>query len=542
MARPTSTPFSQADFLFQSYLGQLPEALRDALITKKLADPGILRAYPRFTLEQLGLQRTIARESTATWSTAGGGVTDDGISTPVECTDDPLTLATPPTSSFTQQHTGEQSTTHRDARPITDTAMTTTTPPHAPVVPEVGVRRKRVGKLLSVNTLRGESSSLVKPMNVPSRATIERKSKKLTDSPHETEPASFLQGNHDDLASHSAISWADSSRRKSEDVVMGAVSSSILNESTDGRVSQDGEQNDDGFPIDLHMDGNRLKSELMDASTELSMIGKKPDDPIGSLGERLRHDPSQAYGEAPNDHASRPTHENLFPPNLVIQRELKDARSSQDRETIVDDIIILYHTLVKDKALPTGYEKEFSSLGPVLRDAAHRQLRNNAAIENEQAAVFLHDFHRQQKKSSETAKSAVEQFVAAARDRPRTYRTRLQKMLYSGPTPREDAEEMERARWVEAWSTLLRATETPMGKMLVEKPHTAQLLGAGRRVTTLRSRVRLARRYLAWLSINFEVLFPTKLEHMVDYFKVRASEPCTRGTLKNTHRSLLLLP
>ena len=316
MARPTSTPFSQADFLSQSYLGQLPEALRDTLITKKLADPGILRAYPRSTLEQLGLQRTIARESTATWSTAGGGVTDDGISTPMECTDDPLTLATPPTSSFTQQHTGEQSTTHRDARPITDTAMTTTTPPHAPVVPEVGVRRKRVGKLLSVNTLHGESSRFVKPMNVPSRATIERKSKKLTDSPQETEPASFLQGNHDDLAaeisstlasfsessknsriaSQSAISWADSSCRKSEDVVMGAVSSSMLNDSTDGRVSQDGEQNDDGFPIDLHMDGNRLKSELMDASTELSMIGKKPDDPIGSLRERLRDNPSQAYG------------------------------------------------------------------------------------------------------------------------------------------------------------------------------------------------------------------------------------------------------
>ena len=225
----------------------------------------------------------------------------------------------------------------------------------------------------------------------------------------------------------------------------------------------------------------------------------------------------------------------------MIQRELKDARSSQDREPIVDDIIILYHTLVKDKALPTGYEKEFSSLVPVLRDAADRQLRKNAAIENEQAAVLLHVFHRQQKKSSETAKSAVEQFVAAARDRPRTYRTRLQKMLYSGPTPRKDAEEMERARWVEALSTLLRATETPMGKMLVEKPQTAQLLGAGRRVTTLRSRVRLARRYLAWLSINFEVPFPTKLEHMVDYFKVRASEPCTRGTLKNTHRSFSFL-
>ena len=117
--------------------------------------------------------------------------------------------------------------------------------------------------------------------------------------------------------------------------------------------------------------------------------------------------------------------------------------------------------------------------------------------QNEQAAVLLHDFHRQKTKSSEATKSAVDHFVAAARDKPRSYRTRLQKMLYSGPTPRKDAEEMERARWIEALSTLLRATQTPMGRMLIDKPQTAQLLGAGRTVTTPRSRVRLARRYLA---------------------------------------------
>ena len=230
------------------------------------------------------------------------------------------------------------------------------------------------------------------------------------------------------------------------------------------------------------------------------MIGKKPDDPFGSLGERLRDDPSQSLGEAPNDHVSRPTHENLSPLDGVIQSESKDARSSQDREQMADDIIILYRTLVKDKALPPGYEKEFSSLGPVLDDAADRQLRKNAAIENEQAAVLLHDFHQQKTKSSEATKSAVDQFVAAARDKPTSYRTRLQRMLDGGPMPRRDAEEMERARWIEALATLLRATQTPMEKMLLDKPQTAQLLGAGRRVTTLRSRVRLARRYLAWLS------------------------------------------
>ena len=288
---------------------------------------------------------------------------------------------------------------------------------------------------------------------------------------------------------------------------MGAMDVPKLNESTDARVSQDSEQSKDDVLIDQRIEGNGCESELMDASTGLSMIGKKPDDPIGSHGEKLRDGPSQGLGEAPKHHDSSPTQGNLRPPSRTVQSEPKDAHSLQDREPIIDDIVVLHRTLVKDRALPDGFEKEFSSLGPVLDDAVDRQRRKNAASDNEQAAVLLHDFHRQKTKSSEATKSAVDQIVADARDKPRSYRTRLQKMLYNGPTLREDAEEMERARWIEALSTLLRATETPMGEMLVDKPQTARL------VTTLRSRVRLARRYLAWLSINFEVSFPTARTH-----------------------------
>ena len=172
----------------------------------------------------------------------------------------------------------------------------------------------------------------------------------------------------------------------------------------------------------------------------------------------------------------------------------------------------------RDKALPDGFEREFSSLGQVLGDAADPR---KAAIDSEQAALLFHDIHRQRQKSSDTTKNAVEN------------RTSLQKMLYSGPARRKDVEDMERARWIEVLTVLLRATQTPMGKMLVEKPQTARLLGAGHRATTLRSRARLARSFLAWLSINVDAAFPTKLEHMVDCLKVRASEPRTRGTLKN---------
>ena len=136
---------------------------------------------------------------------------------------------------------------------------------------------------------------------------------------------------------------------KVDDAVMGAVSAPMLCESMDARASQDGEQIDDGVPIDQHM---------------------------------------------------------------------------ENRGENIPDIILLYHTLVRDGALPSGYEREFASLGPTLKEGAERQCRRDAQISNEEAAVLFHDFHRQRNKAAAAQKSAEEQFLAAARDKPRSYRTR----------------------------------------------------------------------------------------------------------------------
>ena len=42
-AQPTSTRFSQEDALFRTYLEDLPGPLLDALVKRKLTDPGLLR-------------------------------------------------------------------------------------------------------------------------------------------------------------------------------------------------------------------------------------------------------------------------------------------------------------------------------------------------------------------------------------------------------------------------------------------------------------------------------------------------------------------
>ena len=60
----------------------------------------------------------------------------------------------------------------------------------------------------------------------------------------------------------------------------------------------------------------------------------------------------------------------------------------------------------------------------------------------------------------------------------------------------------ERFRWVELLlAAMLARTPTPMGLMLTDRPGSIQLLGAGRRASTLCSRVRAVRRFLNWLAL-----------------------------------------
>ena len=127
----------------------------------------------------------------------------------------------------------------------------------------------------------------------------------------------------------------------------------VADELRDARYSQDGQQGEDAGVsakdgrvndelVDQGATSSRDQNVLMDAGEDLSMIGKRPDDPNGNLGERPRDDPSQAYGEAPNDHVSSPTQENTA-------AHLQD--DSPQHEEQPEDIVILYHTLVRDGAL-----------------------------------------------------------------------------------------------------------------------------------------------------------------------------------------------
>ena len=80
-----------------------------------------------------------------------------------------------------------------------------------------------------------------------------------------------------------------------------------------------------------------------------------------------------------------------------------------------------------------------------------------------------------------------------------------------------------------------------MGRILGERPGSIQLLGAGRRASTLRSRVRAVRRYLNWLALNHDLGYPRELDHVTGYIQARQSEPNTRNELRAAHTAIAFM-
>ena len=200
----------------------------------------------------------------------------------------------------------------------------------------------------------------------------------------------------------------------------------------------------------------------------------------------------------------------------------------------------LYHTLVQDGVLPPRYEVEFSGPGPHIFSEAQRQTRQLAQLDNV-VAVMLHRHSKQRMQKEQVEKNVTDQFLVATLNRSKISKMPLQKSCCETATARRDAEEVHRLRWVTELCTLLRGTLTPIGRMLAEKPDAKSLVGAGKRAATLRSRVRMAGRFLLWLAVNCKVTFATSVEQLSDYLKVRVSEPCNRGALRNTHRAFNFL-
>ena len=285
------------------------------MIAKKLTDSGILRAYPRSSLESLALRVKDTRGSTPSWSYARGGDIDVGLSTVAERRAHPPAWATPPTSAPTRQHSDHtvESTTQFDGCSTTDTPL-----PHAPVVPVFVLRRKKAGKRpILESDVEGSRRLLInadKYLKASHSVTIGRVAKEKTNSHHGAELASSLQGNLDvpeseksatspsfsevpknsEIASRSTFPGAVSTFSGAEDVVMAAVDTqtSVLKEVRDASGSQHCEQKKGRAswkPMSSY-ESEQVKSELMESSAESDTRGTMPDDPAG---ERQRDNTSK---------------------------------------------------------------------------------------------------------------------------------------------------------------------------------------------------------------------------------------------------------
>ena len=175
----------------------------------------------------------------------------------------------------------------------------------------------------------------------------------------------------------------------------------------------------------------------------------------------------------------------------------------------VPDSFPLYWTLVDQAVIPPGFEDIFMGFSEAWTEAAARDDHRKSSWNNESAAV-----------------------TPAAQKRAQDGKVRLE-------THSKDAEEDEWTRWLHILAGIVQNTDTPMSRLLREKPGNILLLGAGKRATTLRARVMSLRRYTLWLSTAYGVSFPREIAHLVDFLQARSQEPTTRGGRKGAHQAMI---
>ena len=181
-------------------------------------------------------------------------------------------------------------------------------------------------------------------------------------------------------------------------------------------------------------------SEVQGATTSVVC----PDDPLSSMhGEGTADDPRSTLGER---HTGR----------------------SDPRAKLPSDFELLYHTLVADSAVPSGFMAEFITLEEPVRRAAKRAHIRAVSMTDAEATMEL-ESHQRKKNSEERAGVLLAgQLVMLAELKPRKFRTRMQRLAYEGPTARRDAEADVRSKYLRILANILKNTETPMEQLLRE--------------------------------------------------------------------------
>ena len=187
---------------------------------------------------------------------------------------------------------------------------------------------------------------------------------------------------------------------------------------------------------------------------------------------------------------------------------------------------------------PEGLWRNSSRLRNPFAEQPKRAHIRAVSMTDAEATMEL-ESHQRKKMSEESAGVLLAgQLVMLAELKPRKFRTRMQRLAYEGPTARRDAEADVRSTYLRILANILKNTETPMGQLLREDPKNIDLLGAGRRASTMRSRVRgvVKSSWDGWRQAH-NLAFPDSWRHYSEFLQVRLAEPCVRGALKHTIRA-----
>ena len=92
---------------------------------------------------------------------------------------------------------------------------------------------------------------------------------------------------------------------------------------------------------------------------------------------------------------------------------------SYPRAKVPSDYELLYHTLVADGAVPSGYLKAFLRLEEPAKKAAERRQRQYACLSESSAAMELERAREHQSVQRQAERHQVDQLVMLAELRPR---------------------------------------------------------------------------------------------------------------------------
>ena len=154
-------------------------------------------------------------------------------------------------------------------------------------------------------------------------------------------------------------------------------------------------------------------------------------------------------------------------------------------------------------------QRSLMKFGNASEESAERDDERKRSWTNVSAALELAVRKKGFESSKKEEKQTKDQFFLAATQRPLRFRSHVQKLQLAG---------------------IVSNTDTPMERLLRDKPG-VKLLGAGKRASTLRSRIR-AVQYVVWLSGAFAVSFPRDAMQVI-------VEPSSRGAIKGAHQAMV---